>query len=920
MSKMFDQLSDELFQVLKGSGKMLTLYDENGKQVYDPQQARRMFAEPDKMMLSIDENDGNSEIKLFLSQTTSIPSTKKLINTLRHLSTRFNVLFSVRKYGKELTPKDFAYQSLPVAESIFEALTGTTRTSYQHFGTSKLIVRHSARVNEEKRGSRTRNINALFVETASGERYRFPIIHLSGARAWTRHTDKGGLSYDTLGEHIVRIANESASLAKINKHILRNRSHLDESVNTVRSVIHDRIYEIRRHLTRLSGSRGYTKESVNTDFSSDLNEQQDINELSDLGVLLGITEDSPLYTSLPTIVLLTKGENMINNINQKFRRVVALENADDLVETLIHEYGYQQGSAWKLNDSGVDFFLPEAFAAATDYLDLTETEYQVEDGSMNSKQAEKLVVQPDPADTRDPGNKILAYAKKWVLENSWESTVSHKDAELLYKMVPDDDHPEYPTNWSPDDQTAFNTKAYQLSKGLRQLLSGSLHVTPDAASAAGAANPQAKIALTIGRILTPRAGITNHMLSNYLSKVYEKLGDGSPLSPVEKQVAAKAVELVDRTRSESVEEDVWDEADDNSDSATSSSNTIREMKELDEWFESFNPFKFLNEDPDVHVHIHDEEGVAPLDEADEPGAFTAHIDYNGQEDTAVKVYYDHSPHQKSTWDEPGSDDSAEITSVILLTGEDIMDQLDPAVISDLESQAVVHQSNMDQYDREDKADMDRDSARDNNDMDRDSARDNDNFGGYDESSEPTNSEFELDEFDLPPMGNEVDENSNDPYSPNNNAAEKLADHAATNFDIKEFFEKYGEDYNWATRETQAPEDKVVNSKVVTTDIAHYLERIAQDRNPTAMYLSDSLFEYDSLEIFNKHVKPEMMKAGFTFKDSSGIPTESVAERTLPPAHDIIPGDVPHSFMNDVKSDHIVNSQDHLTRLKQLAGM
>src|ERR1700759_1675187 len=102
MSKMYDQLAEELFQILKGFGKTLTLFDDSGTRVYDPSSGRRLFLEPDKMMLSIDDDGSNSSVNMFLSQDADLPSFNKLINTLRHLSPRFNVLFNVKKYNKDL--------------------------------------------------------------------------------------------------------------------------------------------------------------------------------------------------------------------------------------------------------------------------------------------------------------------------------------------------------------------------------------------------------------------------------------------------------------------------------------------------------------------------------------------------------------------------------------------------------------------------------------------------------------------------------------------------------------------------------------------------------------------------------------------------------------------------------------------------
>ena len=48
---------------------------------------------------------------------------------------------------------------------------GTSKSSYQKLESAKLIIKHTKPVNEESRGSRSRNINAIYIENADGERY-----------------------------------------------------------------------------------------------------------------------------------------------------------------------------------------------------------------------------------------------------------------------------------------------------------------------------------------------------------------------------------------------------------------------------------------------------------------------------------------------------------------------------------------------------------------------------------------------------------------------------------------------------------------------------------------------------------------------------------------------------------------------------
>jgi hypothetical protein len=166
--------------------------------------------------------------------------------------------------------------------------------------------------------------------------------------------------------------------------------------------------------------------------------------------------------------------------------------------------------------------------------------------------------------------------------------------------------------------------------GLKSVLSGNLHanIAPLPPNAK-ATNPHAVAALKIAQILKPEAGLQNDMLHNYLSSIYEKLGAGEALSPVENQIAQKVSQMVDSV-SEDVEEDVWLEgaseteteieeakAEEKNDAPARS----KEEAAIDEWFANFDPIKFLNEEPiPEEVEDDDEDDAEPVEEAQDDNA------------------------------------------------------------------------------------------------------------------------------------------------------------------------------------------------------------------------------------------------------------------------------------------------------------
>ena len=123
--------------------------------------------------------------------------------TMREFAVTHNLGFKPQDIEKlDLEQGDFEFMSQvnTVKES---KMHGTSKTSYDKLDKTKMIVRHSKIVDEDVPGARSRNISAIFIENAQGERFRFPYNYLAGARAMMMHVAKGGNPYDAIGESIV---------------------------------------------------------------------------------------------------------------------------------------------------------------------------------------------------------------------------------------------------------------------------------------------------------------------------------------------------------------------------------------------------------------------------------------------------------------------------------------------------------------------------------------------------------------------------------------------------------------------------------------------------------------------------------------------------------------------------------------------
>lgn len=168
-------------------------------------------------------------------------------------------------------------KDLTMSES---SLYGSTRSSYQKLENTKLIIRHSKKIDEESPNSRTRNIDAMFIESENGERFRYPFNHLAGARAMQRHCSNGGSPYDDFGQYIVGLSENIYNLRRFNH--LVNRTAFLENVEVVEiaEAAKHKIINLKKTLESIQKQRGY--EAVKENFTAFEKKEVDAEMLEDL--------------------------------------------------------------------------------------------------------------------------------------------------------------------------------------------------------------------------------------------------------------------------------------------------------------------------------------------------------------------------------------------------------------------------------------------------------------------------------------------------------------------------------------------------------------------------------------------------------------------------------------------------------------
>ena len=137
----------------------------------------------------------------------------------------------------------------------FGAMTGSRKSSYQTLENVKLVVRHKAAVNEESRGSRSRNIKEIYVQRGD-ERFKLPENNLRAARAMARHVQQGGEVFDTIGESIMGMATEQRKLKEFVRYV-NKRGLVNESNQDYVNMAKQNITDISESFVRLAGAKSY---------------------------------------------------------------------------------------------------------------------------------------------------------------------------------------------------------------------------------------------------------------------------------------------------------------------------------------------------------------------------------------------------------------------------------------------------------------------------------------------------------------------------------------------------------------------------------------------------------------------------------------------------------------------------------------
>lgn len=257
-----DKVAEQLFNEIRGRYPSVTIGDAEGNVTSAPSLAR--FYEFDfksqntnlgKVSISLDETSGVTIMynKDFTSEVGDA-ETKDWYGFLRHVrmfSKKRLLNFEVRDINKtNFTKRDYADMAATRGETQMaeSRMYGTHKTSFQKFGNAKLSIKHTGAIGEGE--SRNKKIGSLFIENTSGEKFKYPFKHLSGARAMAIHVSEGGHPYDDFGKHITGLSEELSNLRKFKTYMGRS-SVMAESLAEHMGTVNERIVAVKKRIQTL---------------------------------------------------------------------------------------------------------------------------------------------------------------------------------------------------------------------------------------------------------------------------------------------------------------------------------------------------------------------------------------------------------------------------------------------------------------------------------------------------------------------------------------------------------------------------------------------------------------------------------------------------------------------------------------------
>lgn len=277
------QVSEKIFNLLKGFGYEIKSFDAEGNNEVNPAESTRFVVDEPNILVRLDLNKES-----IILNTSEDLSDHKIRPMLKELSKDYLLNFDYNVFGKRLKPKgelqDAEKNSEKDMADVMEAslgkLSGSTKTSYQPLENVKIVLKHKKAIDEEIRGSRSRNIHSIFIQRGE-ERFKLPENNLAMARAMARHVQQGGEVFDMIGESIVNMARDLNRLREFVVYVRRSNIVNEANAEYVELAI-ENINSIKSTFKKLQGAKSYATAVENLSNQEKFNLEEDDSDIQSL--------------------------------------------------------------------------------------------------------------------------------------------------------------------------------------------------------------------------------------------------------------------------------------------------------------------------------------------------------------------------------------------------------------------------------------------------------------------------------------------------------------------------------------------------------------------------------------------------------------------------------------------------------------
>ena len=334
MSTEINSVAEALFEKIRSRFEDVSLGDENAKATQTPEEARFFnfdyevegHSHGNITISLIDE----SALKVYFSKniTDDLDDAEKqkwykFLKELRYFAKRNMLTFEPRDITrsslnirdiKQASHDDSTYDKEEVVDLGESKMYGSKKRSYESYGPVRIKIQHTKEVAEEVKGSRSRNIQALFVENDQSERFKLPFTSLIGARAMARHVSAGGIPTDAIGEHITGLVNEMITLRPF-VNAMRTRTFEDKETQGMLEAAFEYHRLLKHNLNKMKGKKGYNQFKENFKPSEVKEQDIDVNNIKDKFVKRVM--DERVEQALP---LVHKAYQMMKENNNPFAK------------------------------------------------------------------------------------------------------------------------------------------------------------------------------------------------------------------------------------------------------------------------------------------------------------------------------------------------------------------------------------------------------------------------------------------------------------------------------------------------------------------------------------------------------------------------------------------------------------------------